>query len=76
MLLQDGRLLINLDDLDPISKQVRPLGAQEEMESRKIWEPVTNAILAKEYSKATKHKQDIEQIQREKAAERKEKGVE
>lgn len=43
------------------------------MESRKIWEPVTNAILAKDYSGATKFKQEIEQMQRDAAAERKRK---
>lgn len=52
---------------------MRPLKAQQEMESRKIWEPVTNAIIAKDYSGATKAKQDIEQKQRDTAAERKRK---
>lgn len=69
-------MLINLDDIDPISKDVRPLSSQESMESRRIWEPVTNAILAKDFGNATKHKQDIEQRQRNTAAARKEKGEE
>lgn len=71
---KEPRLLINVREVDPISKTVRPLAAQDEMESRKIWEPVTSAILAKKYSEATKHKQDIEQKQRNTAAERKRKG--
>lgn len=49
---------------------------QEEMESRKIWRPVTEAICNKEFGQATKHKQEIEQKQRDLAAERKRKGIE
>ncbi len=60
--------------LIPSQSRSGPLSAQEEMESRKIWEPVTSAILAKKYSEATKNKQDIEQMQRNTAAERKRKG--
>ncbi|SJX63197.1 related to OSH6-member of an oxysterol-binding protein family [Sporisorium reilianum f. sp. reilianum] len=71
---KEARLLLSINDIDPISKAVRPLSAQDEMESRRIWEPVTTAILAKKYSEATKHKQDIEQRQRNVAAERKRKG--
>ncbi|CDU26317.1 related to OSH6-member of an oxysterol-binding protein family [Sporisorium scitamineum] len=71
---KEARLLLNINDVDPIAKSVRPLSAQDEMESRRIWEPVTSAILAKKYSEATKHKQDIEQRQRNVAAERKRKG--
>ncbi|PWN96789.1 hypothetical protein FA09DRAFT_299451 [Tilletiopsis washingtonensis] len=70
---KDARLLIDLDELEPSKCVVRPLKAQQEMESRKIWEPVTNAIIAKDYSGATKAKQDIEQKQRDTAAERKRK---
>lgn len=58
------------------TKSVRSLDVQEDMESRKIWKPVTDAIINKEFSQATKHKQDIEQMQREAAAERKKKGEE
>lgn len=71
---KDARLLVSLNELEPINKTVRPLGAQEEMESRKIWEPVTTSILGKKFSEATKHKQEIEQVQRTAAAERKRKG--
>lgn len=68
---KDPRLLIDLDEIEPLPKTVRPLSSQEDMESRKIWQPVTKAILDKEYSAATKHKQVIEQRQRDEAAERK-----
>lgn len=69
---KESKLLIDLDQLLPVdTRAVRPLTAQEPMESRKIWEPVTQAILNKEFGAATKHKQEIEQMQRDKAAERK-----
>lgn len=72
---KESKLLIDLDQLLPIdTRGVRPLASQEPMESRKIWEPVTNAIHNKEFGAATKHKQDIEQMQRDKAAERKRNG--
>ncbi|GAC97547.1 predicted oxysterol binding protein [Pseudozyma hubeiensis SY62] len=71
---KDARLLLNVNDVDPISKSVRPLSAQDEMESRRIWDPVTQAILSKKFSEATKQKQDIEQKQRNTAAERKRQG--
>ncbi|EPQ27455.1 uncharacterized protein PFL1_04993 [Pseudozyma flocculosa PF-1] len=71
---KEPRLLINLEDLDPIAKTVRPLAAMEELESRRIWEPVTSSILAKDFNQATKNKQVIEQRQRDAAAERKRKG--
>ena len=70
-------MLIDLEQLNLVTpKSVRPLDVQEEMESRKIWKPVTEAIINKEFSQATKHKQEIEQMQREAAAERKKKGEE
>lgn len=71
---KESRLLLNVHDVDPIAKSVRPLSSQEEMESRRIWEPVTNAILSKKFSEATKAKQEIEQAQRNTAADRKRKG--
>ncbi|KAN0065665.1 hypothetical protein ACQY0O_000795 [Thecaphora frezii] len=71
---KESKLLINVEELNPIAKTVRPLEAMEEMESRRIWEPVTSSILAKDFSQATKNKQMIEQRQRDIAAERKRKG--
>ena len=59
-----------------VPKRVRPIAHQLPNESRRLWENVTNRLLAKEYSEATKHKLAIEQKQREKAAERKKKGEE
>lgn len=71
---RESRLLIDLDEIDPLPKTVRPLSSQEDMESRRIWQPVTKSILEKEFSAATKHKQVIEQRQREAAADRKRTG--
>ncbi|KZT70421.1 hypothetical protein DAEQUDRAFT_725323 [Daedalea quercina L-15889] len=67
--------LIDLSTLCSIPKSVRGLEKQHANESRKLWENVTNNLVAKEYSEATKHKLAIEQRQRDDAAERKRKGA-
>lgn len=71
---RESRLLIDLDEIDPMPKTVRPLSSQDEMESRKIWQLVTKSILDRDFSAATKQKQVIEQNQRDAAAERKRNG--
>lgn len=63
-----------MDLLGLIPKTVRPLDAQEDYESRKFWQEVTGKMLSKAWGEATASKQAIEQHQRDKAAERKEKG--
>lgn len=68
--------LLDLSTLHVVPKVVRPLERQDAKESRKLWESVTSKLLSKEYGDATKHKQAIEQRQRDDAAERKRKGVE
>lgn len=45
-------------------------------ESLKLWSGVTDAINAKQFSKATTVKQELEEAQREKARERERTGVE
>ncbi|KIY48496.1 hypothetical protein FISHEDRAFT_43286, partial [Fistulina hepatica ATCC 64428] len=67
--------LIDLEALSIVPKTVRSLEAQEPYESRKLWEGVTNHLLNKEYSDATREKVAIEQHQRDLAAERKRKGT-
>jgi len=67
--------LLDLSSLHVIPKVVRPLERQEPRESRKLWEKVTDNLLNKEYSEATKEKIEIEQRQRDEAAERKRKGL-
>ncbi|KAF8156867.1 hypothetical protein B0H34DRAFT_675257 [Crassisporium funariophilum] len=68
--------LLDLSELDIIPKAVRPLDKQHPRESRKLWETVTDKLVKKEFSEATKEKINIEQRQRDEAAERKRKGVE
>ena len=67
----ESKMLIDLNKLDLTPKFVRDLEKQDDLESRKVWEPVTEAILEKDYNKATKAKQAIEHKQREAATERK-----
>jgi hypothetical protein len=68
--------LIDLSVLKPIPKTVRPLERQLPCESRKLWEGVTLNLQEKKYSDATREKVQIEQKQRDMAAERKRKGTE
>ncbi|KAG1741546.1 uncharacterized protein EDB91DRAFT_1131081 [Suillus paluster] len=67
--------LVDLSTLFVVPKQVRPLEQQLPIESRKLWDPVTTRLLAKEYGEATKAKLAIEQKQRDEAGERKKKGI-
>jgi len=71
---EDWKTLINLTNLAQVPKTVRPMGKQRPNESRKLWDGVTNALMKKEYSEATRIKQAIEQAQRDIAATRKKKG--
>ena len=71
----EWKTLLDLSTLHVVPKVVRPLEKQEPRESRKLWVKVTNNLLKKEYSEATKEKIEIEQRQRDEAAERKRKGL-
>ena len=71
----EWKTLLDVSALQVIPKVVRPLEKQEPRESRKLWQNVTNNLLKKEYSEATKEKIEIEQRQRDEAAERKRKGL-
>lgn len=66
----EPQVLIDLAPLFPVAKSVPPEENQLTNESRRFWSGVTTAILNKKYSQATKLKQDIEERQRQKAAER------
>lgn len=68
--------LIDLTPLFPVPKSVPPEEEQLPNESRKLWSKVTDAILSKQYGQATKEKQELEERQREKTAERKVQNVE
>ena len=68
--------LVDLSTLRIIPKGVRPIENQLPRESRNLWQAVTKRLLSKEYGDATREKVNIEQIQRDEAAERKRTGEE
>ncbi|KAL2816340.1 hypothetical protein BJX63DRAFT_145261 [Aspergillus granulosus] len=72
----EPQLLIDIAPLFPAAKSLPPEETQLSNESRKFWSGVTEAILDKRYSQATKLKQEIEERQRQKAAERQAKNEE
>ncbi|EAU82879.1 hypothetical protein CC1G_05501 [Coprinopsis cinerea okayama7 len=72
----DWQHLIDLNALEVLPKEVRPIEKQLPHESRKLWKNVTDKLISKEFSDATKEKHIIEQRQRDEAAERKKKGIE
>ncbi len=55
-------------------KVLPPTEQQLPNESLQLWDGVTKAIMAKQFSKATSVKQELEEAQREKARERERKG--
>ncbi|KAI8916574.1 hypothetical protein DFJ77DRAFT_489370 [Powellomyces hirtus] len=63
------RLLFDMNESTPAPKQVLSLDDQHPMESRKIWAPVTAALLQKDSNTATSEKRIIEDRQRAAAAE-------
>jgi len=69
-------LLIDINPLSSIPKIVPSMEEQLPNESRRFWNRVTEAITSKQYSLATNLKHEIEEKQRGKAAERKERNVE
>jgi hypothetical protein len=66
----ESHLIIDIEPLFPATKIVPPEDYQLPNESRRFWASVTSAILDKRYGEATKYKQEIEERQRQKAAER------
>ncbi|QIX00978.1 hypothetical protein AMS68_006495 [Peltaster fructicola] len=68
---KDKILFVDLVPLMPSTKVCPPLEEQLPNESRLFWKDVTEQMLAKQFSKATNFKTEIEEKQREKAAERK-----
>lgn len=73
---KEPQVLIDVEPLFPVSKDLPPAEQQLSNESLKFWGEVTDAITGKQYTQATKLKQDIEERQRQRAAERKEKSEE
>lgn len=68
-------MLVDLKPLFPTAKIVPPEKDQLPNESRKFWAEVTQAILNGQFSQATKLKQELEERQRDKAAERESQNV-
>ncbi|KAJ5692089.1 Oxysterol-binding protein-like protein 1 [Penicillium macrosclerotiorum] len=73
---KEPRLLIDITPLFPVDKILPPVDKQLSNESLKFWGQVTNAIVDKQFTEATRIKQEIEERQRQKAAERKEQAEE
>lgn len=69
-------MIIDLQPLFPEPKIIPPEDDQLPNESRIFWAKLTNAIMAKDFSAATAAKTEIEERQRQKAAERKARNVE
>lgn len=67
---KDKQLIMDVNPLMPVPKIVPPPEEQLENESRKLWERVSQAINDKKFGEATTIKQDIEQRQRDLAAQR------
>ncbi|KAK5942518.1 hypothetical protein PMZ80_005083 [Knufia obscura] len=67
---KDKQLIIDIAPLMPVPKIVPPPEEQLDNESRKLWNEVSNAIHERKYGDATNIKQDVEQRQRDRAAER------
>jgi len=68
---QETSKLVDLKPLFPVQKIVPPESEQLANESRRFWSGVTQAILGKHYTQATKLKTELEERQRDKAAARK-----
>lgn len=69
---KESHLLIDLRPLYPLPKIIPPVDKQLPNESQRFWSGVTAAIKGKRYAEATNLKTELEERQREKAAERKE----
>ena len=65
-------MLVDLEALSVIPKEYPPRETLLPLESHNVWREVTAAIKAKEFSKATKAKQNIEERQRKEARIRRE----
>ncbi|KUI58258.1 Oxysterol-binding protein-like protein 1 [Cytospora mali] len=68
--------IIDIAPLSVAPKVLPPMEKQLPHESLKLWGGVTDAIVSKQFSKATTIKQELEEAQREKAREREKTGEE
>lgn len=73
---KEAHLIIDIAPLSAATKILPPSEQQLSNESLKFWAEVTDSIMDKQFTQATKLKQDIEERQRQRATERKDEGVE
>ncbi|RZB39496.1 oxysterol-binding protein-related protein 9 [Asbolus verrucosus] len=73
---KDTEHFIDVNALEIIKKQVKPISQQEINESRRLWKEVTAGLKYNDIDKATSAKQALEQKQRDEAKDRKELGLE
>ncbi|AEO59907.1 hypothetical protein MYCTH_2308567 [Thermothelomyces thermophilus ATCC 42464] len=71
---EDQITIVDIAPLNVAPKVLPPPEKQLPHESLQLWGEVTKAILAKQFSRATTLKQELEEAQREKARERERKG--
>ncbi len=64
-------VMIDLGPLEQVPKICPPIEVQLPNESRRFWKDVTDAIMAKQFATATNRKQELEETQRQRAAQRK-----
>jgi hypothetical protein len=69
---ETDQTLVNLEKLLPLPKSVRPLDQQGPNESRRVWKELTEALLKRDFATANKAKQAVEETQRRRTTERKE----
>lgn len=74
--MQDTEQFIDVNALEIIKKQVKPISQQEINESRRLWKEVTAGLKFNDIDKATTAKQMLEQKQRDEAKDRKDSGAE
>ncbi|KFH41865.1 Oxysterol-binding protein-like protein-like protein [Hapsidospora chrysogenum ATCC 11550] len=72
---EDQHVIIDIGPLNVAPKVLPPDDKQAPNESLHFWSGVTNAIHAKQFSKATNIKLELEEAQREKARQREKDGV-
>lgn len=73
---KDRILMADVQSLRPVPKICPPMGHQLPNESRRFWNDLTVAITSKQFALATTKKQELEEKQRERAAQRKADGRE
>ncbi|BFZ56281.1 hypothetical protein PYCC9005_003326 [Savitreella phatthalungensis] len=64
-------LLVDLSDMSPVQKKVPAAAEQQANESRQVWARVTDAMSRKEFTRATREKNVVEDEQRALAKQRK-----